>query len=162
MFPFVLLVLALLGAGLSLTLSKQPRTRQQVIETVLLYVLVCDVGLSGLIGFYGHAFLADEIAESIGWAKGNPFQFEIAIANLSYGVLGILCIWFRGVFWYATAIGWSVFLWGAAYGHVREIIGSANYAPNNAGAMLYADIFIPVVILGLLIAHKGAQGVGNG
>jgi hypothetical protein len=158
MFPFVLLLIALVGSALHLALGRQLRTRQRVIETILLYVLVCNVGLSGLIGFYGHAFLADEIAESIGWAKGSPFQFEIAVANLSYGFLGILCLWFRGVFWYATAIGLSVFLWGAAYGHIREIIVNANYAPNNAGAMLWADILIPVVLLGLLVSYKRAQG----
>ena len=38
----------------------------------------------------GHTFAADEVAESIGWPTGNPFQTEVAVANLAIGTLGIL------------------------------------------------------------------------
>jgi hypothetical protein len=100
----------------------------------------------------GHAFVADEVAKQIGWPSGNPFQFEVAVANLSYGVLGLLCLHFRGLFWWATTIAYSVFLWGAAYGHVYELVVNNNHEPGNAGFVLYADIVTPLVLIGLLTA----------
>lgn len=154
MHAIVLLVLGILGGTVHLYLSKQGLTARRAAHILLLYILPTAVGLNGLIGFAGHAFIPDEIAESIGWPKGNPFQFEIAVANLSYGLLGVLCLWFHGSFWVATGIGSSIFLLGAAYGHITEIVNKGNLAPNNAGAILYADIFIPVIVLSLLLARK--------
>jgi hypothetical protein len=37
-------------------------------------------------------------AREIGWPPGNPFQTEVAIANLAAGTLGILYFWIRGNF----------------------------------------------------------------
>ncbi len=44
------------------------------------------------------------VAASIGWPAGSPFQFEVGIANLSFGILGILCLKFMDNFWTATVI----------------------------------------------------------
>ena len=43
-------------------------------------------------GFYWPFFLSAQVAANIGWAPGSPFQSEVAFANLSVGVLGVLCI----------------------------------------------------------------------
>ena len=56
-------------------------------RALLRNALVFLVGVPGIVGFSGHVFNADQVAESIGWPKGNPFQYEVGIANLSYGVL---------------------------------------------------------------------------
>jgi hypothetical protein len=56
---------------------------------------------------------------------------------LAFGVLGVLCLWFRRGFWAATTIGFAVFIEGAAYGHIRDIVVHHNYAPGNAGVVLY-------------------------
>jgi len=124
-----------------------------VIETLLVNFLVINVGLSALFAFMGHAFSADKVAKYIGWPAGNPFQFEVAVTNLSLGMLGILCIWFRDNFWIATVIGYSVFAFGAAYGHVREMVKNKNKSPGNAGPPLYVDIIKPLIVIGLLIAY---------
>ncbi|MBE2899220.1 hypothetical protein DNK57_00005 [Methanothermobacter thermautotrophicus] len=73
-----------------------------------------QVGLGSLWAFLGHAFMLDIIATYIGWPTGSPFQLEVAFANLSFGVLGLLSWKFRGEFWMATIIGFSVFYLGAA------------------------------------------------
>lgn len=116
--------------------------------------LVFLVGVPGIVGFSGHVFAADQVAESIGWPKGNPFQFEVGIANLSYGVLGIACSWIHGNFWTATVIGYSVFLWGAAIGHVRQMVQEKNFAPGNAGAVFWLDILVPAALYVLLFTYK--------
>ena len=124
-----------------------------VVETLLVNFLVINVGISSLFAFMGHAFSSDKVAKYIGWPSGNPFQFEVAITNLTFGILGILCIWLRDNFWIATAIGYSIFAFGAAYGHIREIIKNKNKSPGNAGPPLYADIIKPLIVIGLLIAY---------
>ena len=141
-------VLAIIGIILQITIAKTP-----LIETILQYVLIMFVGVMGILAFLGHTLKADEVARKIGWPSRSGFQFEVACANLSYGVLGILCIWFRGNFWIATAIAYSVFLLGAAYGHIREIVKKGNLNPYNAGWPLIMDIVKPVMLLILFVLY---------
>jgi hypothetical protein len=80
-----------------------------------------DVGAVGfLFGFILHVFFADQAAELIGWPKGSMFQFEVGLHDGGWGILSFLCVFFGGGFWLATAIGWSFFMFGAAWGHIRE------------------------------------------
>ena len=144
------LVLGSVVGAVHLYLDKQPRTKGRVAEIFLLWLLVITVGIQGVFAFIGHTVFADATAASIGWPAGNPFQSEVAVANLSVGVLGILCYWMRGSFWNATVIGFSVWWLGDAVVHIRSIVLSANYAPNNAGVTFYLDILVPVILIALL------------
>ena len=128
--------------------------RTPLVETLLLYFLVINTGLASLFTFMGHGFRSEKVAKYIGWPTGSPFQWEVAVSNLSYGVLGVLCFWLRGDFWLATIIAVSVFLLGAAYGHIRDIIVNRNFAPGNAGAALYSDILKPAVLIALYVAYR--------
>ena len=158
MFSIIFLILILLGAGVHLFISREPKTATKIISTLLLYLLVINVGVGGLFGFMGHAFRADQVAQSIGWGPGSPFQFEIAVSNLAFGILGILCIWIRGNFWIATGIGSSIFALGAAYGHIKDIMVNQNLAVYNAGPILWVgDILIPLLILSLLVLLKASN-----
>jgi len=140
-----------------LAIQKQPRTRQRIADTLLLYLFAFPIGLGGLIGFIGHTMRADSVAASIGWPAGNPFQSEVAVANLAFGVLGLLCLRFRDGFWIASGIGWSVFVLGAAAVHLHQIRIGQPYAPDNAGAILYFDIVAPVCVLALLVVRRTRQ-----
>jgi len=148
------LALTALCSVISLIKNRKDLSLLKVVEIILFYIFFINVGLSGLLAFYGHAFLADRVAASIGWAAGSPFQFEVAVANLAFGVMGVLCIRFRDGFWLATGIGYATFLFGAAYGHIREMVTAGNYAVNNAGPILYVgDIAMPTLILILLLVR---------
>jgi hypothetical protein len=139
---------------LHLWLGKQPVSASRVTEVVLLYLLVVFAGVGGLVGFLGHTFKAQEIAVQIGW-QPSPFQFEVAVANLAFGVLGILCIWRRRGFQTATGIGVAVFLLGCAYGHLKDMIVQGNFAPYNVGAVLWInDVGVPIAILLLLLLRR--------
>jgi len=158
MVSVIFLIAALVGFALHLGLSKQPRTGGRVVELLLLYLLVINIGLGGLLAWYGHTFMADEIARKIGWPPGSPFQFEVGLADLSWGVCGVLCIWLRKGFWTATGIGSAVFLLGCAYGHIRDIIQHGNMATYNAGAILWiGDLGVPITVLLLLVLRSGLQ-----
>jgi hypothetical protein len=150
-FPLVAVGVA---TCLQLWLGKRPVSLLRVVEVLLLYLLVFCAGLGGLMAFLGHTFKAQEIALKIGW-QPSPFQFEVAVADLAFGVLGILCIWQRRGFWTATGIGYAVFLLGCGYGHVREMTLHGNISPYNVGPVLWVnDLAVPVVILLLLLVRR--------
>jgi len=144
----ILPVLAAAAAVVQIVVVKTP-----VIETLLFYSIVFLIGLSGLYSFMGHAFNADHVAKFIGWPAGNPFQWEVAVSNLSQAILGFLCIWIRGTFWAATVIVSAVWLLGCGVGHVRQMVKTRNFAPGNAGPPFISDVVKPLVIIGLLIAY---------
>lgn len=157
------LALTALCCVISLIKNRKELSGLKVVDIILFYILFINVGLSGLTAFYGHAFLADQVAASIGWAPGSPFQFEVAMANLAFGVLGVLCIPFRDGFWLATGIGYATFLFGAAYVHIRDIITAGNYAVNNTGPQLYiGDIAMPALILILLLVRSKLKKKSRG
>jgi len=147
----IFFVLSFVVAGLHLYRDKQFRTGRRIAAILLLWLLVINVGLSGMWAFIGHTLFAEQVAESIGWPADNPFQTEVAVANLAIGALGILCYWIRGNFWTATVIATSIWLLGAATIHVREIVVAGNYNPGNAGLIFILDILNPLLLIVLLI-----------
>ncbi|MCA1717845.1 MAG: hypothetical protein LC781_13860 [Actinobacteria bacterium] len=147
----ILFVLNFVVAGVHVLLDKQPRTSGRVAEILLLWLLVINTGLGGPYAFSGHTFAADEVAASIGWPAGNPFQTEVGVANLAIGTLGILSYRIRGNFWTAAVIATSVWLLGAAAIHVREMAAEGSYNPGNAGVVFYMDIIGPALLIALLI-----------
>ena len=149
----------IIGAGVHLALAPKPRSAHRVVEIILLYLLVVFVGVGGLMAAYAHTFRAAETARYIGWPPGSPFQFEIAMANLAMGVLGLLCIWRREAFWLATGLASATFGFGVAYGHVVQMMRHGNYAPGNVGPVLWlSDTTVPLAILILLwLRHRLAR-----
>ena len=79
---------------------------------------------AGSRGFFAHAFLADEVADSIGWPAGNPFSWRSTFANLALGILGILAMDRRDGFRDATVIAVTIFACGgddhAPHRHRRD------------------------------------------
>ena len=153
--PFVIfVVLALLGATLHVLVRVRERSTPRMAEVFLLYLFAIPVGLGGTLAFVGHTVRADQTALYIGWPVGNSFQLEVGVANLAFAVLGLTCIWIRGHFWTATCLGFSIFLLGAGVIHLREIGVRHNLAPGNAGAILYLDLALPILMLGLLFIRN--------
>lgn len=120
----------------------------QAAEVLLGYVLLFNMGIVGLLAAYAHVFMGPEIAAQIGWQPGSPFQFEIGMANLSYGVLGVLAFWIRGRFWDAAIIGWSILLLGCFVGHLIQYFAYNDAAPLNIGVYIwFNDLFLPLFAL---------------
>ncbi len=158
MITVTIALLSVLLPLLHLAVSKEPRTPHNVVRLLLLYALVLDVGVIGFVfGFIPHVFFADEAARLIGWPTGSPFQFEVGIHDGAWGVLGFLCVWIGGRFWLATGLGWSLFLLGATFGHVRQTLLEGNYAPYNF-LMIFSDGFVAIWLLVLLYAYYRLGG----
>jgi len=147
-------VLALMHARTVSATSKRER-----IEMVLLYLLVLGLGTAGLWSFVGHYFMSDQVAGSIGWATGSPFQRELAFYHLGMGVVALLCIWIRDRYWIAAAVTPALFAMGAGVVHLQDFVSRGNTAPANWGAsVLIGNLVIPVVILGLLAWYSRLGG----
>ena len=95
---------------------------------------------------YSPRVLRRSTARAIGWTTGSPFQFEVGMHDGAWGVVGFLCIWIGGMFWLATGLGWSLFMLGAAYGHIRQTVIKGDYAPYNF-LTIFSDAFIAIWLL---------------
>lgn len=135
----------------------------KILETFLAYILFFNMGLMGFLAAYAHVFMASETAKSIGWLSGSPFQFEIGMANLAFGVLGVLSYWIRGRFWDAAIIGWSVLFFGCFVGHVINYYTENNTAPYNIGPYIwFYDLLLPILVLVLLYSLRRVKRAGIG
>jgi hypothetical protein len=162
MITLTVAVLSVVLPVVHLALTKVPRTRLRVVRLLLLYALVLDVGIIGFVfGFIPHVFFADEAARLIGWPPGSPFQFEVGIHDGAWGILGFLCIWIGGPFWLATGFGWALFMLGATYGHIHQVIEKGNYAPYNF-LTVFSDGFVAVWLLVLLYLYHRCGGFQPG
>jgi hypothetical protein len=133
----------------------RPRPHGAVVEIWLRnYMLFC-IGIMFVMNFIYHTAFAQLSASFIGWAN-SPFQIEVGTASLGMGLVGFLA-YVRTAFLVRLAawLGTAPFLWGAAVGHIIDIIRTQNYAPGNAGFVLYLDILLPAAgLLLLVLAHR--------
>lgn len=146
----IIYMLCLVPLSASIQVTSKSGGRDVFAETVLLYLVVILIGFGGVWSFIGHTFMADDIAASIGWAAGSPFQTELAFYTLGTSVAAFLAIWLRGHLITALVVTKSIFLYGAAFVHIEDAIVGGNYAISNIGAPLIGDIIYPTLFLMLL------------
>lgn len=109
-----------------------------------------------------HVFFGDMAAQFIGWAD-SPFQREVGFASLGFAAVGFLA--FRGSFdmRVAAITGPACFLLGAAGGHIIEIVRTGDFAPGNAGVILYTGLFLPFIGFALLwLKHRHPYQAAQG
>src|SRR5215207_9226334 len=153
---FVYSVLPVVLASIHIALDKSCRSRQRNLEIFLLYLFGVGVAAGGIGGFFGHFFISDVVAESIGWPKGNPFQLEVAFANLALGILGFLAMGRRDGFREATVIAVTVFGLGATLVHAIDIFETGNLALGNT-LQNVSNLLRPALLIGFLVALRRAE-----
>lgn len=147
MTSIIAILVALVGAAVqSRRNSADPAEGWTTVDRFLVWWLAVAIGVSSLIVAGAHLFFGAATAESIGYTRGDGgFQFENAMADLSIGVVGVLCIWFRGNFWLATLIVVTVQYIGDAGGHIYFWLAEDNTKSGNIGPPLWSDIIQPTV-----------------
>lgn len=118
----------------------------------LLNALAWIVGVNAIIVGSGHLVMPDPVADSIGWPRGSPFQWEVGLAGLLIGVLGVMAPMFDRQFQLATVIAFSIFYLGAAVGHVVQMVREHDTAPGNTGFIFWFDVLAPIGLIALYVA----------
>jgi len=155
-YPLTFLLMGLLAACVALARQPKPIRREQVFNAFLAYFCLLAIGGFYLYNFVMHVFFGEMAAKYIGWAD-SPFQLEVGFASLGFGVVGLLA--FRQDFGLrlAAITGPAFFMWGAAGGHVYQMIAHHNYEPGNAGVMFWMDILLPLIGYVLLFGWQRAR-----
>jgi hypothetical protein len=148
-FTLTFLVVGLVAAAISYLSKPAARSRAQLIEALFSYFLLFSIGVSFLYNFVMHVFFGEMAARFIGWAD-SPFQAEVGFASLGFAVVGLLAFRRDRGLRIAAVVGPSLFLLGAAGGHIYQMITARNFAPGNAGIIFWTDILIPAVGFALL------------
>lgn len=131
---------------ITIILNKDIRTLSSIAENLLFYQLTITVTLTSFIGFLGHVFKSDIIADFIGWQKGSFFQKELGYAELGQAIGGFLCIWMGREFYLATIVIISPLYIGASIVHIQEMIRAKNFKPGNA-VMVIPDLLMPFTLI---------------
>lgn len=145
--PFVGLIGFVVASGIHVATAGTDGWAQALLANGLRYL----VGVQGFVYAGGHLFTPDPVADAIGWPKGSPFQWEVGLANLSYGVLGVWAGNYGQDWALATVVAFSIFYLGAAVGHVKDLVLHKNHASGNAGGVLVVDVLIPVLLIVLYL-----------
>lgn len=148
-FTLTFLTIGLIASVVAYLSRRHPRSRAQLVEALFSYFLLFSIGVSFLYNFVMHVFFGEVAARFIGWAD-SPFQTEVGFASLGFAAVGFLA--FRGDrgLRIAAVVGPSLFLLGAAGGHIYQMIAAQNFAPGNAGIIFWTDILVPAIGFGLL------------
>ncbi len=139
-FGFVMFVLAAVIA-VARSLAGKPLCLE-----LLRWQLLLAAGVNGIYTAFGHIFMPEFSAQLIGW-EDSPFQYEVGIADLTIGVVGVLAFWGNFGFRCATALAAAVWFGGDAIGHVQQMIVANNFAPGNAGSWFWMDVLLPITLL---------------
>lgn len=149
---FILFIIAILIATTSWTVQKI-KGNGDAADIFFKWVALLPLGITGIYTFLMHGFFPEYTAATIGWPN-SPFQYEVAIADLAFGLLGILSFRANYGFRLATVIGSTCWLWGDAIGHIYQMIFHQNFTIGNAGSWFWMDIIIPLVLILCIIKHK--------
>jgi hypothetical protein len=146
--PAVLLVVALIVPTLQ---------RRRTAERFLSWVLLLPIGVTGLWAAIFHIFFPAVAAADIGW-QVSPFQFEVGVADLAFGVTACIAFSASLPFKAAAVCVASIALLGDAAGHIHQMMVAGNFAPGNAGVPFWTDVIVPLLAIILLAAawRRGA------
>ncbi len=133
--------------------ARRPGRRLEIWQRWLL--LAAGAGAA----WVGISFLLvpDLMADEIGFPPGNPFQFEIACTNLGFAAMAFVLAYRYREFRLVYGIGYAIFLWGAAIGHLDQWFAHGDHRPGNTGGILLVDVAIPALIIVLALADRRAR-----
>jgi hypothetical protein len=159
-FTLTFFVLGLLASAVVLW-CRAERSRDAVVEALFSCFLLFSIGFANFYNFVFHVFFGEMAARFIGW-EDSPFQLEVGFASLGFAALGLLA--FKGSLdlRLAAVVASACFLWGAAGGHVYQMVKAHNFEPGNAGTIFYSDILIPLVGLLFLRLQRRAAAAADG
>ena len=146
----------LLLAGVVILFDAAASSRVRRLEAMMIFLFAIAVAGNGISSFFGHFFLSDIVAESVGWPSGNLFQLEMGFANLTIAVLGLVAVGRRDGFREATVIAVTVLSVGATIVHLmhcppdgyrRNRKPGTGQHPSECGHLVKTDAPDPIYYL---------------
>jgi hypothetical protein len=150
----VIAVLASIGRIRRARLSRRPFSGSYILWGEMLFYVY---GLANIYGGAMHAYYGDAVAATIGW-QNSPFQYELGWFEIAYGFTALFSGRQGYAYRVAMTIPYSLFALAAAAQHIDMMAKQKNYAPNNAGLVLWlGDIIVPLVMLALTWFARDAE-----
>ena len=154
-------VIGLVIAGIHV-LRRKWRDSRTASELFLNNYILWAIGVAQAVNFVMHSVFGDFAASTIGWAQ-SPFQLELAFSSLGIAVMAFILhgrtTQLRAKV--ALVAATAVFAFGAAGGHVYQMVANHDYSANNTGLLLVMDIVIAVVGIALVVWNAVARREGN-
>jgi hypothetical protein len=117
-------------------------------------LLFYSVGLTLLWAGVFHAYFESITAPSIGW-QPSPFEYELGWFEIGFSVIAMAALWRNFGFRLAATFAFAIFSFAAAAQHIDQMTRLHNYAPGNAGAVLwFGDLFMPLLLLVLAFLSR--------
>lgn len=143
-FSFLLITLPLMLGFLHATFKGGKK-----VEYILLYYIVIGIGIQGIASGIMQTFYSNAVTQYVHWPF-SPFMLELGLANISYGILGILSPLMTRGWQTATTFGYALFLCFTGMRHIIEI-AEKGVNPGNSGSFMYVDIILCLIFFILLI-----------
>jgi len=160
-FPLTFFVIGLIVSLIAIAWSPAARDAATIVEKLISWHVFFALGVTYLCNFVFHVFFGKMAAAFIGWAD-SPFQFEVGMASLGFSAVAFTAAFRSFDLRLAAILGSSLFLLGAAAGHVYQMVTERNFAPGNAGIIFYMDIIVPLVGFALLVLqHRYGRPFGR-
>ena len=115
-------------------------------EITFRWLTLLPLGVTAIYAFLMHILFPNFTAATIGW-QSSPFQFEVGMANLGFGVIALLSFKASYGFRLANVIGNTCWLWGDSIGHIIQMIRHHHYTIGNAGSWFWLDILVPFLLI---------------
>ncbi|HEX5274686.1 MAG TPA: DUF6790 family protein [Candidatus Rubrimentiphilum sp.] len=155
-FELVLIVVAIVVTILKLRRAKMHRTVMTPAYTLWGELLFYGIGFGFLWAGIFHAFFQQTAAAAIGW-QPSPFEWELAWGEFGVAIIALLSLARGYEMRLATTLVFFIFSAGATIQHINQMICCHNYAPGNAGTILWInDIALPLVLLFLAYSSRDA------
>jgi hypothetical protein len=151
-FPLTFFVIGLIASLIAIAWSPAPLDAATIVEKLISWHVFFALGVTYLYNFVFHVFFGKMAAAFIGWAD-SPFQFEVGMASLGFSAVAFMAAFRSFDLRLAAILGSSVFLLGAAAGHICRWHGP-KFAPRNAGIIFCMDIMFAGRVRAAWVQHR--------
>lgn len=127
-------------------------------EVVFRWISLFVLGFTCLYAFTVHTFFPSFTVAVLDWPK-SPFQFEVGIANLAFGVLGVLAFKASYGFRLATVIGSTCWFWGDALGHIYHMVKYHTFVLATTSSWFWLDLFVPLILIICLVKLRPGKRI---
>lgn len=142
-FTLTFFIIGLVFSIVALIRNRKSLDNKMIVEKFFSYFLLFSFGISLVYNFILHVFFQETLAAFMGW-ENCPFQMELGVASLGYGVIGIIAykaISFRS----AVVISNSIFSFGSLGGHIYQMLTRHNFTSGNVGVILWTSLLLPLI-----------------